>query len=71
MGRRKSTLYGSARNESNRMVKRFFRMTGLLVSGKITAKSWRNAMHKEVVAVRLVEGGMVFCDADTEQQYFQ
>lgn len=49
---------------------RFLRMVRLLAAGEITIRSFRMGLRMHQVAVCRKAGGMVFCDAAVEREYF-
>jgi hypothetical protein len=46
------------------------RMTTLLLTRRITARTWRMSMRRKQVAVSLANGAMVFCDQHVESAFF-
>lgn len=51
--------------------KRVIRMTDLLLTGKILWISYKMGLRPGQISVLAVGGGMLFCDQETEDMFFQ
>ena len=51
--------------------KRVIRMTDLLLTGKIPWISYKTGLRPGQIYVLAVGGGMLFCDQETEDMFFQ